>query len=93
MSERERVRERVKEIESNVKQTPELNASYSVVMLLGCSTVLVYFFPLLLVLPLFSTPFSGFTNILHAAFTGGDPKSVKKTVRSSSFLCFWDLCV
>ena len=37
--------------------------------------------------------FSGvnFTNILRAAFTHADPKSAKKTVKLSSFLCFWDL--
>ena len=29
-----------------------------------------------------------FTNILRAAFTNVDPKSTKKTVNSSSFLCF-----
>ena len=32
-----------------------------------------------------------FTNILHTAFTCADPKSTKKTVKLSSFLCFWDL--
>ena len=32
-----------------------------------------------------------FTNILQAAFTPADPKSKKKTVKSSSFLLFWDL--
>ena len=34
-----------------------------------------------------------FINILRAAFTPSDPKSPKKTVRSSCFLCFWDLHV
>ena len=32
-----------------------------------------------------------FTNILQAAFICADPKSEKKTVKLSSFLCFWDL--
>jgi len=31
------------------------------------------------------------TNILQAAFTQAGPKSAKKTVKSSSFLRFWDL--
>ena len=29
---------------------------------------------------------------LRAAFAHADPKSAKKIVKSSSFLCFWDLC-
>ena len=32
-----------------------------------------------------------FTIILRAAFTRADPKSTKKTVKSSSFLRLWDL--
>ena len=32
-----------------------------------------------------------FTNILQAAFTHADPNSAKKTVKSRSFLRFWDL--
>ena len=39
----------------------------------------------------FWTSTFNFTTILRAAFTHPDPKSAKKTVKSSSFLCFWDL--
>ena len=36
-------------------------------------------------------PGVNFTNILRAAFTHKNPKSSKKTVKSSSVLRFWDL--
>ena len=39
----------------------------------------------------FLIPGVNFINILRAAFMGADPKSAKKTVKSSSFLHFWDL--
>ena len=38
-------------------------------------------------------PGVNFTNILPAAFTGAETQKHKKTVRSSSFLCFQDLCL
>ena len=36
-------------------------------------------------------PGVNFTNVLRAAFICTDPNSAKKTVKSSSFLHFWDL--
>ena len=36
-------------------------------------------------------PSVNFINVLRAAFTQADPESAKKTVKSSSFLRFWDL--
>ncbi len=32
-----------------------------------------------------------FINVLHAAFASAEPNSIKKTVKSSVFLHFWDL--
>ncbi len=37
------------------------------------------------------TPGLNFINVLHTAFMLAEPKSVKKTVKSSLFLCVWDL--
>jgi len=38
------------------------------------------------------TPGVDLTNYLQAALTKVDPKSTKKTVKSSAILRFWDLC-
>jgi len=38
------------------------------------------------------TPGVNFINTIQAAFMSANPKSVKKTVKLSIYLCFWDLC-